>query len=803
MLKSIIITAVRNIFRNRTFSLINLIGLSVSMSLGLLIITVIQEQFTFDNFHKDIDRIVRVNTKALRADGDSEPYASVPFPIGQVLQEDYTLTEEVVRINRRLSGDAIYGNVNVPVEGLLADPSFLRVFDFPLSKGDAGTALNDPTSLVLTHKAAEKIFGKQDPLNQTVTMAGYGEFKVTGVLAPFKGKTHFDFEVLGSTSLIPLLEKSGRIGPTSENWNNYYGSYVYLKLKPGRNAEELAPALTEISKKFYADLKLETRDGGYEFFTLGLDELTPGPILSNQMGKGMPILLVAFLGVLTIIIMVMACFNYTNLMIAKSLNRAREIGIRKVVGAKRLQVFGQFVGEAVVFSLFALAFSYFLFQLLKPAFQQLHIAQEFSTDLQENIVLYGYFLLFAILVGGVAGLLPAGYLSAFKPAWVLKDTGNLKVYSQQSLRKALIVAQFTFSMTFIILIVVIFNQVNYMLEKDYGFDDTSILNVRLQGVPFDKVATAVRAVPGVVEVGGISHPLGTWADGSSDYRVTRESEPFEMRDYIVDEHYISNLKLKFLAGANFDPAMEGNTERHVILNEKALERFKFPDPISAVGQAIVLNDSTLLTVVGVVQDFHFRPMNYEIGPLALRYDLKELRHLSARIEPGKKPEVVAALGPIWKQADPVHPLEVKLMSEEIDEAYTDSGFVDVVKIVGYISFLAVVLACLGMLGMAMYSTQTRIKEIGIRKVMGASEGQVVVLLSRAFLILIGIAACLGTPAGYFLASLFLDTYAYKAPITIWVLLSGVLVMAILGVITISSQTLKAALANPVKALRYE
>jgi putative ABC transport system permease protein len=802
MLTSILRTALRNFVRNRSFSLINLTGLSVSMSLGLLIILILKEQYTFDNFHQDADRIYRVNTRAIRTEGGSEPYASTPFPIGQVLKDDYTFTEKVVRINRQLGGDVIYGNVNVPLRGIFADPSFLEVFNFPLEKGNPATVLNEPNGLVLTQEAAEKIFGNTEPLGQTVTINGYGEFQVTGVLKKFLSKTHFEFEALASTTALPLLEKQGRVR-AFDNWNNYYSSYVYFKLQEGKAPEEVEQALAEMAKKYYANLKLETRDKGYEFYLHPLAEITPGPELSNQMGNGMPDMVILFLGVLVGLVMIMACFNYTNLMIAKSLSRAREIGVRKVVGAQRFQVFFQFVGEAVVFSLLALLVSYGLLQILKPAFMQLNIAREFSADLQEDYSIYLYFLAFAILVGVVAGLLPAGYLSAFKPVKVLKDNSSMKVYSRLTFRKILIVTQFALSLVFIMVVLVVYNQVNFMLEKDYGLNDKNIMNVRLQGLAYEKMAHEVSKLPGVVRVGGVSHQLGTWADRSSDYKRTREEEPFVMRDFVVDNNYIDNLELKFLAGKNFDPAAEGEIERHVILNEKALSLFNFSDPVSAIGQSVYTEDSLMLSVVGVVRNFNFRPLSYEIGPLALRYKFQELGFLSAKIVPGQREIVAASVEAIWKKLDPIHPFEMLMMEDAIDNAYTDAGFKDILKIVGYVCFLAISLACLGMLGMAMYSTQTRIKEIGVRKVMGASSEQITILLSRSFLYLIGIAILIGAPIGYWLGSSFLERYAYKIPISVMLVGSGVSLILLLGVLTIASQTWKAASVNPVKTLRYE
>lgn len=803
MLLNIFTTAIRNILRNRTFSLINLIGLSVSMSLSMLIILIIKEQYTYDNFHSDSDRIYRVNTNALRVEGGSEPYASSPLPLGRVLKEEYTFTENIVRINRRLNGDAVYGNVNVPVQGLMVDPSFFEVFNFPLAKGNPATALSEPNSLVLTPQAAERIFGTSEPLGQSISISGYGEFKITGVLKEFQSKTHFEFEVLGSTTALPAFEQAGIIGSTIDDWNNYYGSYNYFKLKEGRTIAEVNEALAAISKKYYAGLKLETRDKGYEFYLHPLTEITPGPELSNQMGQGMPIFLLIFLGTLAGVVLLMSVFNFTNLMIAKSLSRAREIGVRKVVGAHRYQVFAQFVGETIVFCLVALVFSYVLLQFLKAGYLQLPLNEEFSMDLNEDVSLYGMFVAFAVIVGIVAGLLPAGYLSAFKPSRVLKDAGNLKVYSRLTFRKVLMVVQFSLSVIFVTVVLIIYNQIDFMLNADYGFDQKNKLNVRLQGMDYNTLATEMRALPGVISVGGVSHRLGTWADRASDYKKSASDEPFVMRDFMVDDNYIRNLNLTFLAGRNFEAAEQNNQEKHIILNEASLTSFGFSNPVSAIGQPVYVDDSVMLSVIGVVKDFHFRPLNNQIGPVALRYSTRNLGYLSAQIDPGQKSVVTASLESIWKKLDPVHTIEYMMMDKEIDDAYRQAGFQDILAIVGYITFLAVTLACLGMLGMAMYATQVRIKEVGVRKVMGASVTEVVFLLSRSFMILIGVAVVIGTPVSLFFGSLFLDLYAYKIEITPMLVLLAISIIAVLGLVIICSQTVRAASSNPVNSLRYE
>lgn len=803
MIKNILTIALRNIYRNRTFSLINLIGLSVSMSLSMLIILIVKEQYTYDNFHADSGRIYRVNTRALRVDGDVEPYASTPHPLGQVLKDDYTFAESVVQINRRLNGDATYGNVNVPVQGLFVDPSFLTVFNFPLAKGNPATALTEPNGLVITQQTAERIFGNTEPLGQTLTVSGYGDYTVTGVLKEFISKTHFEFQILGSLTALPALEQAGVISSTVDDWNNYYGSYLYFKLKEGKSIKEVEEALTVIPSKQYAGLKLETRDKGYEFYVHPLNEITPGPELSNQMGQGMPTFFLIFLGTLAGIVLLMSVFNFTNLMIAKSLSRAREIGVRKVVGAQRYQLFIQFVSETVVFSLIALVFSYVLLQFLKNGYLQLPLNEEFAVDLKEDGSLYLIFIAFAVVVGIIAGLLPAGYLSAFRPARVLKDAGNLKIYARLTFRKILMVTQFSLSVVFVIIVLIIYTQINFMLKADYGFDEKNKINVRLQGVEFEKMANEVRSLSGVISVGGVSHKLGTWSDRSSDYKRNQSDEPFVMRDFLVDDNYIHNLNLIFLAGKNFNASEQTATEKHVVLNETALTGFGFTNPVNAIGQSIYVDDSVMLSVIGVVKDFHFRPMNSKIGPLALRYNATDLAYLSAQINPAQKEAVMASIASIWKKLDPLHTIDYMMMDEEIDDAYRQAGMNDIVVIVGYIAFLAVTLACLGMLGMAMYATQIRVKEVGVRKVMGASVTDVVLLLSRSFMMLIGLAVIIGAPISFFLGGLFLDLYAYKIQITPLLIGTGIAIIGGLGLLIICSQTVRAAVSNPVKSLRYE
>jgi putative ABC transport system permease protein len=342
-----------------------------------------------------------------------------------------------------------------------------------------------------------------------------------------------------------------------------------------------------------------------------------------------------------------------------------------------------------------------------------------------------------------------------------------------------------------------------MLSKNYGINEKNILNLRLQGNDYEKLKNDIVKISGVKRVGTVSHSLGTSADRASDYRRNISDEPFVMRDFCVDENYLQNLEVKFVAGRNFRAGLSKERESEVILNETALKSFGFKDAGSALNQVIYSEDSAQLQIVGVVRDFNFRTMEYAIGPLAFRYRPQDFAILSIAVDPAAMNTVPPAIASIWKKYDVVHPIELTTMEADIDNTYIETGYTDITKIIGYISFLAITLASLGMLGMVMYSTQLKIKEVGVRKVLGASVKDVTVLLSRSFVILIGISVLIGVPLGYMLGNFFLQNFAFRISNTWLLVLLAIIIIGVIGFITICSQTIKAAMSNPVKSLRTE
>jgi putative ABC transport system permease protein len=803
MLKNIVVTSLRNFFHNKTFSFINLLGLGVSMSLSMLIITVIKEQYSFDNFHKDSGQIYRVNTHLLHSEWGTIDLASAPLPLGQVLNDGYSFSENIVRVNREFYGNATHKNVTVPLKGLFVDPSFLQVFNFPLHKGNPANSLTGANSLVLTKQAAEKIFGTVDPLGQTISMKGYGDFTITGVLQDLPGATHFDFEVLCSMSTLPILERNKVLPASIDNWNAFYNNYVYVKLKQGQTTLEAEQALGEASKTFSVGRKSDGKDIAYSFYLQPLEKITPGAELSGEMGKGMPAYMLIFLSVLAGVVLLMSVFNFTNLTIAKSLSRAREIGVRKVVGARRHQVFLQFVGEAVVFSLIALVFSYPLLQFLKTGLRELSASQGFSLQMSEDFILYVTFVLFAILVGVLAGVLPAAYLSAFQASRVLKDAQNMRLSARLTLRKVLMVTQFSLSVIFVAIVLIINGQVNFMLNADYGIEQKANMNIDLKGGDFRTLANEIRALSGAERVGGVSDRLGTWDGGTSNYQVNKNDQALSMHDFSIDDNYLINLSVDFLAGHNFDAREQSGHEKEVILNETAAIQLGFESPGDAVGETLYAQDTLMLRIIGVVRDFHFRPLNNKIGPLALRYNLDRIQYLSVQVHPQQKVSTIESIRGIWAKLNSGQPMEIAMMEQEIDDAYRETGMQDIVVIIGYAALLIISLACLGILGITMYSAQVRAKEVGIRKVMGASIIDVLLLLSKSQLILIGVAILIGVPVSYIGGEAFLQDFPYRIQST--PLLVGISIALIggLSLLIVWSQTAKVASTNPTRWLRNE
>jgi len=802
MIQNYLKIALRNLSKHRAFSFLNIFGLAISMSVCLLLIMLIKDAYSFDRFHPDGARVYRLLTEAQRKEGRDESYASSPYPVGKSLRDNYAQTELWTPLVRMGGGELISGEKTFNFDGLYADPGFFDMFGFELEHGNDLESLESPYSIVLTQELAASMFPNENPMGKILEINNFGQpFRVTGVLKPFPGKTHFEFNILASLATQLAEEKIPERRQVSANWANYYSTYNFVRLAPDADPAAAEKALASIAQNQYANLELESRDAGYRFTLQPLSEITPGVNLSNTMGAGMPIFLIWFLGILGSAIMLSACFNYTNLTIARALTRTREVGVRKVLGANRMQVFGQLVGEAVVTSLLALGAAYLMMKILKPQFESLSITESLDVSIQEDWQLFAIFLTFAIGVGVLAGMLPALTLSKTKPIVVLQRLQNIRFMQRLGLRKMLLTIQFTLTLIFLITMTIAWRQSEHAISVNFGFDQPQTLLVQLQGQPFDRISAALGQVSGVEELSGISIPMGTWNDYGDDVRTDSVPDKTSVRQYFVDHRYLPQFDLPLVTGENFPINPAQQQEVFAIVNETFVQRFKLGDPHAAVGKSLVVCDSLRLIVRGVVKDFPFKPAVYKMEPLLLRYNPEEIGVLNLRLAAGNGPATVKKIENEWSRLAPNTPFEAEFFDETARSNFAEA--LDLVRIVGFFGLMGMIIACMGLLGMAIYTVETKAKEISIRKVMGANARDLSFLLSKGYLWLLGIAVLISTPVTYFIGSMMLEAFSSRIPMSPWLFLPGILLLLLAAGLAVGSQTFRALRSNPVDQLRSE
>ncbi|MVM34072.1 FtsX-like permease family protein [Spirosoma sp. HMF4905] len=797
MIGSYLKTSRRSLVRNKLFSFINIFGLAVSMSVGLLVISLISDFLSYDDFQLKKDRTYRVITTFQNVDQPAVELASTSVKVGRKIRETVAGVEDLTILRNGFSGDAHVGETVVPFGAFWADNSFFKVFTFPLLKGDPATALKEPYSLVLTEKTAKKLFGDVDPLGKSIRFDSLN-YTVTGVAKDVPKLSHVRFDALVSFATADAL--LAKADPNFYSWENVWQNYVYMVLPENSDPESVQAILDKLNTKENAAIKNKK-------FTVALQPLNKVVLskrLDNSIGPTMMPIVIWILGGLAFVIILSACFNYTNLSIARSLRRSREVGIRKIIGAMKSHVLGQFMAESVIIALLALVFSFGLFLFLRTQFLALdpHIGDLVVLDLSPRIILY--FLVFAIVVGLAAGFLPALFFSRINALQVIKDVSTVKVFQRVSMRKALIVIQYTFSLIFIATTLIGYNQYRGLVLFDLGFTTENILNISMQGNKGNVLAKELSEIPSVREVSQslMITSLGSIHGTTMKYTDPRDSAMVWLN--LVDEHYLPVHNHKLVAGKNFTLRPKKGEESEIIVNEQVLKRFNIAkrDPEKALGKVVTV-DGNKLTIVGVLKDFHYGTMEKKIEPVMFRYSSDEpWGYLNVKIAPTDLPATMASIDNVWRKIDKIHPLEAKFYDDQIELAY--SQFSVMVKVIGFIAFLAICIASLGLFGMVVFTTETRLKEISIRKVLGATEGGLVFLLSKGFLGLLLIASLVALPATYFFFDkVVLTNFAYHQPIGLSELLIGVVMVMVLAFLLIGSQTLKAARKNPANVLKSE
>lgn len=787
--------ALRSIRKQKAFSFINIAGLAVGMSLCLFVFRLIASMYGSDTFHGNKDRIYRVVSEIVDGDRKAE-LATAPFPLAQTLRERAEV-ESVVRIKKNFGGPAVLDDKVLQVHGFYADRDFLRVFSYPLEAGDPATALVEPFSLVLSKELAGKFFGGENPLGRTLSLKGTGNFKVTGVMRDVsKLPSHMRFECLASLETLRSLEQQRAVPPVLENWDGFYETYVYLLLRKDAVPEGIEAALPDLAGGHYPEREIPPG-----FSLQALTKISPGRNLGNFLSTSAispqtPILLssIAFL------IVVVACFNYANLSLAKAFTRAKEVGIRKAVGANRRKLVAQFIGEAVTMSLVALVLALVFLKFIIPRFfNRLPFAAEPAAGpyaLSAPVA-----VMFAVFVGVLAGAVPAVMFSKFDPAVVLRDVAKARLFSRLTLRRGLAVFQFFVSFFFIITTTVIFKQVRHEETLDKGFRAENILNMELGDVDFDLFKQRVSSHTAVIGVSASDAVLCTGSRGIMDVKTLEAQDFAEVDCLLVDENFLTNFGISLLAGRHFPSAGAGGGESFTIINERAVPFLRFASPADAVGKRLVFGANKTLEIIGVVRNFASQSLAGEIHPLVLRVMPKYFRYANVRLAEGGAAPVLEFLAEKWKELEPHRPFQYGFLKDQI-EAYQAEGK-NMLRAVSFIAFLAIMIAFFGLLGMVIYDTDARVKEVGIRRVMGASIAEIVVVLSRNFIFLIVLGAALATPIAWFVNHMILQASANRIMLGPGIFGFGLFLMLALGLATILSQTVRAARGNPVDSLRYE
>ncbi|KPM47305.1 ABC transporter permease [Jiulongibacter sediminis] len=810
MIKNYIKIAWRNMTRNRSFSFINVFGLAASMSVCLLIILVIQDQFAYDDFHENRDRIYRVHT----TNGHGFLSASSALPLADELKREFDGIEAAVGLSKDFGGDLVYNEKYASGGGYFAGEDFFKVLDFPLAEGDEATALKEPYSIIISQKIADNLFPREDPIGKVVQFnerglqangleegnreTPYGLFTIKGVLATPKGKTHLPFELLASQSTMRSLAADSILNYSESDWNNVWTNYTYVLMKPNQSKENLQSALDQISGSTYTDPNSDQ----FQFKAAELSELTPSAgFIGNMTSLTLPMPVLWVLTALCLVVMFSACLNYTNLSVARALSRAKEVGVRKVSGANRRQIFGQFIVEAIGFALVSLVMAYGLLCLLQNSFTDLWLNQNFlKISLSQNVWTVGLFLIFSLLVGLVAGLLPAIYVSALNPIHIFKGFGQVRFLKRMSVRKGLMVVQFVVSLVFIISVYVLFAQSKHVFNFNYGFDKDNVVNVKiLKEDNYDRFAQKLASNK---YVSSFSAASVIPAEGRHMARQVKmldsRGDSLQTSYFDIDKAVLEVWKIPLLAGEGLPL---NPSDHSILVNEEFVKNAGYGSPAQAIGQGINFADDDNVQIVGVVKDFHYLLPNQHTENLMLRNRKSTFEYVTIRTSGIDNSEAIASLEADWKSVNPDSKFEYKWMDDQL--LFMHRMLRDITSVIGFISLLAILISCLGLLGMAAYNAESRVKEMGIRLVLGSSVKQIIFILSKGFLKLLAVAAVIALPLAYFINNLWLQDFAERITLGPGILLAGVLSMALLSLSMVFSQSYRVAVRNPVESLRSE
>ena len=805
MFKNYLKVALRNLWKNKAFSAINIIGLATGLAVCLLIVLYVVDELSYDKYNVNADRIYRLDAD-IYFNNTSAIFAVAPDPLAPAMKRDFPEIEEITRINYQGGILVKKDNRNVQDDhAAFADSTFFKVFTIPMIAGNPSTALKEPNSIVIDETTAKKYFNSTNVLGKTLYVDNSTNCKITGVIKDIPKQSHFHFSFIRPR------------GKDNESWlsNN---TYNYVMVRPGVTQEKLQKDVDatinnylskELQEQLHSSLKdLQSKGNHFIYHATPVTDIHLHSDKSYEMEANGNVTYVYIFSVIAIFILLIACVNFMNLSTARSANRAKEVGIRKVAGSSRSHLITQFLTESVLLSFFSLILAILISLLLLPVFNQLagkamSVATLFSTWL------FPVMLALVLLVGCLAGSYPAFYLSSFQPIEVLK--GKIaKGFKHSWLRSGLVIFQFSISIILIIGTIVIYNQLNYIRSRKIGYNRDQVLVLHnawyldKQVHPFRNDLLNIPGVTDATVTGDL--PTGTSFDNEGWFRdaAMNAAKAVVLTNFFVDENYIPTLGMEMSKGRNFSKDFPSDSTG-IILNEAAVKVLGLKDPFRETlyrpnFNSGSLNGSVGYHVVGIVKDFNFSSMRQNVGPLIIQLG-ENWGSVAVRVNAKNVTSIISTVEAKWKTATNGQPFNYTFMDDDFNKTYTAEQQTG--KLFITFAVFAIFIGCLGLFGLVTYAAEQRTKEIGVRKVLGASIGGIVAMLSKDFAKLVLIASIISFPLAWWGANKWLQGFAYRINVSWWMFIVAGIAAILIALITVSFQAIKAAVANPVVSLRNE
>lgn len=798
MLKNYVKIALRNLRRNKIYGVISILGLAVGITGATLLYLYVDSELNYDAFHEKSDRIYRI-VEIDDSQEETRYYGQTAPVLGSTLKETYPEIQNMVRVFQPV------GHVDMEWKGervhersyLLADASFFEVFYFEFIHGDKNSALVQPNSLILSEDKARQFFGNGNPVGEVLSFNNLGEVTVTGVIENIPDNSHLQFEMLFSVN-----NSSIDFSEYLVSWERY-GAYTYLLLDESARMTSFEDKLDAFIQKQEA-----VNENARNFYLQPITDIyfnSDNIEFGIEQAHGNKFYVYVFMAI-GIFLLLIAGINYTNLATALSAKRGKEIGIRKACGAEKRQLIGQFLSESIIIALVACVFSYCLIELLLPSFNQL-TGKSFVINMESFGYLAAVLLGIGLLLGLASGSYPAFYLALTKPISVLKSNTDTKG-GNVTLRKVLVVAQFSLSLILIISTLAVYKQMDYIQNRDLGFETEQVLVVDINSgnvrARFDAMKQEMETITGVEAAAVSSRVPGEWKSITQVYARNPESGSVDStQSYFMsfDEDMLGLYDLNLVAGSNFTGNRQVDSLT-VILNEAAVKTLNLDDPIGSFLD--VTGSDSPMKVIGVMENFHYQSLHQQVAPLIVGYWANPIRvidYFSIKLAGGNMSTTIEDIKKVHTQFDPETAMEYHFLDQQIDQKYRAEVRAGRLFAIG--GGVTIFIACMGLFGLALFTTENRIREVGIRKVLGATIPQILVLLTSDFMKLVAVSFLLAAPVSWFVMSNWLQNFAYHTELGIAIfILAGVGAMVV-SLLTVSYQSVKAALVNPVETLKKE